>query len=404
MASLLKHEKRKIVLLLGALSAVGPFSIDMYLPGFQDIARDLQTDIAHVGQTLTSYFIGISIGQLIYGPIIDRYGRKGPLQLGLIIYTVASLLCILSPSIDALIGLRGLLALGGCAGMVASRAIVRDLFPVTETAKIFSQLMLVMGAAPIIAPTVGGWMVSIWGWKSIFLFMGSFSTIMLIAVARLLPESHQPDRSVDLRPTRVLKDYFFVLKEPVFLTFALASGFASACLFSYISGSPIFYMEIAGFSNTEYGWIFGMNALGFIGGSQLNSVMLKKYDSEKVMSTAVISLVICALLLLFGSLLNILPTQVAIAFIFLYLLSLGFISPNTAALSLQPFTRSAGSASAMLGFIQMLMGALASGIISYLTDSSVIPMATLMTCSSVICAMLILGYSMKRKKRTLVSV
>jgi DHA1 family bicyclomycin/chloramphenicol resistance-like MFS transporter len=404
MASLLKQDKRRIVLLLGALSAVGPFSIDMYLPGFQDIARDLQTDIAHVGQTLTSYFIGISIGQLIYGPIIDRYGRKVPLQIGLVIYTVSSLLCIMAPNIDALIGLRGLLALGGCAGMVASRAIVRDLFPVTETAKIFSQLMLVMGAAPIIAPTIGGWMVSLWGWKSIFLFMGSFSSIMLLAVARLLPESHQPDKSVDLRPARVVGDYLNVLKNPLFLTFALASGCASACLFSYISGSPVFFMEISGFSNTQYGWIFGLNALGYIGGSQLNSLMLKRFDGYKIISVAVVALVIFAVLLLIGTLFNVLPTPVAIGIIFLYLLSLGFISPNTAAISLQPFTRSAGSASAMLGFIQMLMGALASGIVSYLTNSSAIPMALLMTVGSASCAVLIIGYTVKRKKRTLVSV
>lgn len=404
MSSMTKQEKRRIVLLLGALSAVGPFSIDMYLPGFQDIAKDMQTDIAHVGQTLTSYFIGISIGQLIYGPVIDRYGRKGPMKIGLIIYTLSSLLCIMAPNINALIGLRGLLALGGCAGMVASRAIVRDLFPVEETAKIFSQLMLVMGAAPIIAPTIGGWMVSIWGWKSIFLFMGSFSTIMLIAVSRLLPESHQPDRTVQLRPSFVVRDYINVLKEPVFLTFALTAGFASASLFSYISGSPAFFMEISGFTNTQYGWIFGMNALGYIGGSQLNSLMLKRYDGLKIMSIAAISLTIVGVLLLTGALLDIFPTSLAIPLIFLYLLSLGFISPNAAAVSLQPFTRSAGSASAMLGFIQMLMGALASAIVSYLTNRSVIPMTAMMAFSAAFCALLIIGYSAKRKKQALTPV
>lgn len=401
---LTKQEKRRIVLLLGALSAVGPFSIDMYLPGFKDIAQDLNTDIAHVGQTLTSYFIGISIGQLIYGPVIDRYGRKGPMQIGLIIYTISSLLCITAPNIDTLIGLRGLLALGGCAGMVASRAIVRDLFPVTETARIFSQLMLVMGAAPIIAPTIGGWMVSVWGWKSIFLFMGSFSTLMLIAVSRLLPESHQPDRSVNLRPASVIKDYKNVLKEPVFLTFALASGFASAALFSYISGSPVFYMEISGFTNTQYGWIFGVNALGYIGGSQLNSLMLKKFDGHKIMTIAVISLLVCATLLLTAAYLRHLPTEIALGLIFFYLLSLGFISPNAAALSLEPFTRSAGSASAMLGFIQMLMGALASAIVSYLSSHTALPMAGMMTLSAAMCALLIVGNSVRRRKRSLASV
>lgn len=393
------QQKRQIVLLLGALSAVGPFSIDMYLPGFEDIALSLNTDLAHVGQTLTSYFIGISIGQLMYGPIIDRYGRKKPMQIGLIIYTISSLLCIFSPNINALIGLRALLAIGACAGMVASRAIVRDLFPVSETAKVFSQLMLVMGAAPIIAPTIGGWMVSVWGWESTFLFMGAFSLLMLLLVTRYLPNSYQPDTSVILRPLNVARDYMAVLKQPMFIVFTFASGFASAALFSYIAGSPVFYLKVGGFTNTEYGWIFGMNAFGYIGGSQLNSVLLKRYDGQQIMSIAVIMLVIFASALLLGNLLGVFPISVSIGLVFCYLLSLGFISPNAAANALQPFNRSAGSASAMLGFIQMLMGALSSAIVSHLTTNTTIPMMTSMSISASLCATCILVYTFMTKRR-----
>jgi len=166
-----KNRKFLIILMLGLLSAIGPFSIDMYLPGFKAIALDLQTTIEHIQLSLTSFFIGIAGGQIIYGPLLDRFGRKSPLLIGLVIYIAASIGCVFIQSADGLIFLRLIQALGSCAGMVASRAMVRDYFPPTETAKIFSMLMLVIGISPILAPTMGGYIIEIWGWHYIFVFL-----------------------------------------------------------------------------------------------------------------------------------------------------------------------------------------------------------------------------------------
>ena len=196
-------EKFFVILILGMLSAIGPFSIDMYLPGFPDIAKDLHTTVAHVALSLSSFFIGISFGQLIYGPLLDRFGRKKPLYFGISIYLVASVGCAMATSANALIALRLVQALGGCAGMVAARALVRDIFPVEENAKIFSLLMLVIGVSPLIAPTLGGYVTATIGWQYIFIILATMSVFALAAVHFFLPEGREAhlrtrlDRSED---------------------------------------------------------------------------------------------------------------------------------------------------------------------------------------------------------------
>ena len=202
-----RKQHRIFILVLGSLTAIGPFSIDMYLPGFPAIARDLHTDISHVALSLTSYFIGISFGQLVYGPLLDRYGRKRPVIVGLLIYIVAAVVCGLSPSIHWLVAARFLLAIGSCVGIVAARAIVRDLFPVNEIARIFSTLMLVLGISPIIAPTVGAYVADIYSWRLIFAVLGGIAILILIAVIRFLPESRPADASISLHPVQIIREY-----------------------------------------------------------------------------------------------------------------------------------------------------------------------------------------------------
>ena len=288
-----KKELNKIVVLLGVLSALGPFSIDMYLPGFPAIAADLGTTIPEVGYSLTSYFVGISVGQLLYGPIVDRFGRRKPLIFGLSLYIVAAVCCALSPTIHWLIGLRGLLAIGGCAGMVAGRAVVRDLFPPAEIAKVIATLMLIMGVAPMIAPSIGGWMVTALGWRAIFFTLALICAAMLTGVLFLLPESRGADKSVRLDPAAVTKKYFQVLKQPAFIVFGIAGAFTLGSLFAYISGSPYIYMEKFNFTQTQYGLLFSLNSFGYIGGSQVNRIVLKKMDSLRVAETT--SLVVAGL-------------------------------------------------------------------------------------------------------------
>ncbi|WP_225000176.1 multidrug effflux MFS transporter [Cesiribacter sp. SM1] len=393
-----QQQRTKIILVLGALAALGPFSIDMYLPGFPAIAKDLQTDIAHVGFSLTSYFVGISVGQLIYGPVIDRYGRRTPLLIGLFLYLLAAIGCAFAPDVFWLIGLRLLLALGGCVGMVAGRAIVRDLFPASETAKVFSTLILVMGVAPIVAPTLGGFVTASFGWRHIFTALTLIAAALLFMVYRLLPESKQPDASVSLQPKKVLKDYLMVLKDPEFITYSIAGSVAFAGMFAYISGSPFVFMEYFGLSETYYGWLFGLNAFGFILGSQINRLLLKRKTAEQITRRASVFQGVLGLLLAVGTVWGVLDVTGTLVLIFGFLFCSGFVAPNATAVALSPFTRYAGSASALLGSIQMVAGALASVSVSFFHNGTPLPMAlTMAGCASFALGVLLI-YRHKAKR------
>jgi MFS transporter, DHA1 family, multidrug resistance protein len=371
-----------LILILGSLTAIAPFSIDMYLPAFPEIARDLETSAAQVGLSLTTFFAGIAAGQLIYGPLIDRYGRKKPLVIGLIIYVVASLLCALAPSISWLIAARLLSALGGCVGIVVASAVVRDLFPVTETARIFSTLILVTGLAPMIAPTIGGFVASVLGWRYIFLVLTIISLFMLLAVIFYLPESKGPDTTISLKPAAIFSSYIVVLKEPAFLTYAFAGSLATAGMFAYIAGSPFVFIELFGLSEQQYGLAFGINALGLIGASQVGRLLLKKYTSETIVSRAATVLAIIGVLLAGGNILGVWTAAVNFVLIFCFIFCLGFIMPTTNALSLAPFAKNAGSASALMGSLRMFAGVLASAAVSFFHNGTAIPMTVIM----VVCA------------------
>lgn len=370
--------------MLGGLIALGPLTIDMYLPGFSAIAGDLDTTIAMVGLSLTSYFIGISIGQIIYGPLIDRFGRKKPLFIGLLIYAAAAVGCAFSPNIYFLIGIRFILAFGGCVGMVAGRAVVRDLFPANEIAGIFSSLMLVMGIAPILAPTLGGYITTHFGWRFIFIILTFFSIAIIITVHHFLPQSKAPDASVSLKPKNILKDYRRVFLEPSFLIYSLAGSFSFAGIFAHVAGSPFIYMEYFKFSESVYGWIFGLNALGFVICSQINRLWLRKRNSREIVFRAMAVQTLAGLFLLIYIILSE-PSVAPIFFlIIIYLGSLGFIVPNTSAIALQPFITHAGSASALLGSLQMITGAIASALVSYFHNGTTQPMIIVMACTSLI--------------------
>jgi MFS transporter, DHA1 family, multidrug resistance protein len=367
-----------LIVILGLLSAIGPFSIDMYLPGFPAIANDLHTTIAHIQLSLSSFFVGISLGQLLYGPLLDRFGRKRPMYVGLTAYLIASIGCMFATNADSLIVLRLLQALGGCAGMVASRAMVRDLFAVEESAKVFSLLMLVVGVSPIIAPTLGGYISASLGWKYIFVVLAAMDAFILAAVYFSLPETRKGDPSLSLKPKNILGGFFNVLKEPQFYTYALTGSIASSGLYAYISGSPYVFMELYKVSEKQYGWIFAIIALGLIGSSQLNTVLLRTYKSEKIIRVALFFQSLTGLTLLIGSYFGFLEVFSTIFLIFLFLCCQGFTFPNTSALSLAPFSKNAGSASALLGGIQMGIGAVSSAAVSILSNHTAIPMAGVM--------------------------
>ena len=380
---MIKQSRASLIPILGVLSAIGPFSIDMYLPGFPDIAMHLNTTVSRVSLSLSSFFIGISVGQLLYGPLLDRFGRKKPLYVGLVVYLIASVGCALARSVEALIGWRLVQALGGCVGMVASRAMVRDLFDVKDNAKVFSLLMLVVGVSPIIAPTLGGYLTASMGWRSVFVALIILALGILAAVHFLLRETRAPDLELSLQPIPILKSFRGVMREPQFTTYMLTGSFASAGLYAYIAGSPTVFMELYHVSERQYGWIFALVAMGLIGSSQLNSVLLRSYKSEQIIRIALICQSFTGLFLFVGVWLNMIELFSTIFFIFIFLCCQGFIFPNSSALSLAPFSKNAGSASALMGAFQMAIGAGTSALVSYLNNHSALPMSGVMACCSI---------------------
>ncbi|WP_299824039.1 multidrug effflux MFS transporter [uncultured Pontibacter sp.] len=387
-----KRQQNIIIFILGALAALGPFAIDMYLPGFPAIAKDLRTDISHVALSLTSYFVGISVGQLIYGPLVDRFGRKKPLLIGLSLFIVAAVGCAFVPTVEWLIALRLLLALGGCVGMVASRAVVRDVFPVKDIPKAFSMLMLVMGVAPIVAPTIGGFVTAHLGWRYIFAVLAAIGVAVMLLIVFLLPESKGPDKTISLKPKSVLNEFMGVLKNPVFVTYAFATSTAQAGMFAYIAGSPFVFMEIFGLTETQFGWAFGMNAFGYIAGSQFNNLMLRKRTSAQITLGSGVVQFTAGMLLLFGNYFGYLNAAGSLILIFSYMFCLGVLGPNASALALAPFARNAGSASALMGSAQMATGAIASVLVSTLHNNTAIPMMAVMAGATIISLGLLLGF------------
>ncbi|WP_091256826.1 multidrug effflux MFS transporter [Flavobacterium omnivorum] len=387
-----KKKYVKLILILGSLTALGPFSIDMYLPGFAGIAKDLNTSVANVSMTLSSYFIGISAGQLLYGPLLDRFGRKKPLFIGLLVYIVASLGCVFVTDIDTFIGLRFIQAVGSCAATVASVSMVRDLFPVKDIPKVFSMLMLVVGLSPMLAPTIGGYVTEDYGWHTVFFILMCMGIVILIAAQIILPNTYLPDTSISLKPKPIITNFIKILKEPQFYTYSFAGAIAFSGLFTYVAASPILFMDIFKVDAKTYGWIFAFMSLSFISASQLNSLLLRKFNSEQMILGALLSQTVISVIFLILAVNDLLGLYETIAMLFLFLACLGISNPNTAGLTLAPFARNAGSASALMGAIQLGLGAFASFAVGIFVTNSMLPMVMIMTVSTVLALLiLILG-------------
>lgn len=387
------HKKNRFttIFTLGLLSALGPFSIDMYLPGFPDIAESLGTTVARVSLSLSSFFVGISVGQLIYGPLLDRFGRKIPLYTGLALYFATSIACAFVQSVDTLIAVRFVQALGSCAGMVAARALVRDIFPVDENAKVFSLLMLVIAVSPIVAPTLGGYVSASLGWHSIFLVLAGISLFTFLAVVVWLPDGNEPDTSISLMPRPIIKNYWKVAVVPKFYTYVFAGALASSGLYSYLAGSPFVFMGIFGVTEKQYGWIFAIIAMGLILCSQLNTLLLRRYSSEQITLIALGCQVVTGIVLVAGTFFGWFGLYSTIAIIWIFLGTQGFAFPNTSALALSPFSRNAGTASALMGAVQLGIGAIATALVGLLNDKTAMPMAGMMCICAVLSFILLIS-------------
>lgn len=381
-----------LILILGLLATISPFSIDMYLPGFPRIAIDLNTTIDKVQLSLTAYLIGICIGQVIYGPLLDRFGRKLPLYAGLILYMVASIGCSLTSSIDELIIMRFFQAMGGCVGMVAAQALITDIFPSTKTAQAFSMITLVIAVSPMIAPTVGGYVTANFGWEWVFIILASITVIIVSAIYFYLPSGRKADPTVSLKPASVLGNFYLVVSQPQFLIFTLAGGLATAAPFAYIAGSADVFMNIYKVSEQQYGWIFAFLAFAMIGSTQLNHILLLKFKSQQIIKFTLTYQSVVGLLLVIGVINNWYGLYSLIGMMFIFLTGQGLTGPNASALSLAPFSKHTGSASALMGSWRMGAGAVISAIVSFLHNGTALPMVGMMfACAIVSLVILFVG-------------
>ncbi|WP_085619497.1 MULTISPECIES: multidrug effflux MFS transporter [unclassified Pseudomonas] len=380
----------RMVLILGALSAFGPLAIDFYLPAFPAMAQAFATDEKHVQATLAAYFLGLSIGQLAYGPVADRFGRRKPLMFGVTLFTLASLACAYAPNLDTLVLARFVQALGGCAGMVLSRAIVSDKCDPVASAKVFSQLMLVMGLAPILAPMLGGVLVNVAGWQSIFLALSLFSAGCLLAVSLGLPES-LPEYIPRQPLSGALRQYLRLFADRVFVGHALTGGIAIAGMFAYIAGSPFVFIKLYGVPAEHYGWLFGTNAAGFILVAQVNARLLAKRGPAFLLARAVWLYLVAGLALLGVAALR--PTQLwpLLVPLFVCISSLGCIIPNASACAMSGQGARAGSASALMGCLQFSVAAGAAALVGLLHDGSAVPMALVISlCGALVVSVALL--------------
>lgn len=363
----------KILLIIAALSAFGPLAVDFYLPSFPAMAEAFATDVGQIQHSLSIYFLGLAVGQIIYGPLADRFGRRLPMLIGVGLFCVSSLACALAQSLEWLVALRLAQALGGCAGMVIGRAVTRDLCDPINSAKVFSQLMLIMGAAPMLAPVGGALLLNAFGWESIFICLAVFSGLCWLAVLLALPETL--DKSVPPAPlSSALGSYKKLLTDRTFMGYVFSGGMALAAKFAYISGSPFVIIELFGLSPEQYGWIFGINAAGFVLGAQINTRLLKyKGPDYWLLRSVWLFGVFCTLPLLSLLVWPDSPWPI-IASLAIALSVLGLIIPNAMVGAMAPHGRIAGSASALMGSLQFSIAAAASMAVAVLHNHTAWPM------------------------------
>lgn len=379
-----KYRNLIIILLLGALNTITPFAIDFYLPAFPQIAKAMQSSVADVSLSLSSYFVGLAFGQIIYGPLLDRFGRRVPLCIGLMTFILASIGCAMTTSVHALIVLRFIQALGGCAAGVGSTAMVRDFFPVKESSKIFSIMTLILGVSPLIAPSVGSLIATTLGWQWVFLLIAILALVILALVFLYLPEGHAPDKSISLKAGPILHTFWAILKEPQFLVYTMAGSLSTASLLTYATGSPIIFMDMFQVSIQTYGLIFAFLSVGFMSGNQINIFLTKKFTSDKIFKAGIWIQIVIESVLLLGTLNGWYGLYETIGILFVCLACIGLTNPNGMALSLAPFQKNAGSASALFGFIQTGISALASTGVAFFHARDASPIVGIMLSTTLI--------------------
>jgi MFS transporter, DHA1 family, multidrug resistance protein len=373
----------RTALVLGILSAVGPFAIDMYLPAFPTIARDLSVDVSAVQMSLMSFFVAVALCQIAYGSVSDRVGRKPPLYFGLSMFIAGAIGCSFARSAEALIGFRFLQGIGACAGMVITRAIIRDLHTGPKAARLMASTMLVFSVSPILAPLAGSTMIEIFGWRSIFWVIAAIGALALFVAVFCLSETRPKTERTTKGMSEVLAIYRGLLRDRHFLGLVFIGGLGQSSFFAYLAGSPMIFIEHYGLSPSRYSAVFATNAVAFIGGAQFNSTFMRRFGAERLVRTAVLAYAGFALALLVLVLAALDNAVVLWGLLFAAWGCLGLVIPSTTVLALETYGKVAGTASALMGTLQLATGATVIALVSLSFDGTALPMvAAIAACSA----------------------
>lgn len=387
----------RLVLILGALSAFGPLSIDMYLPSLPAMAGEFHAAPAAIQLTLTACVVGLGAGQLVAGPLSDTLGRRKPLLIGVAAYAVFSVACAFAPSVGTLIAFRFLQALGGAAGLVISRAVVRDVYSGTALARFFSLLMLVNGVAPVLAPLIGGQLVRFTSWRGVFVVLTVVGALLLAAAAFGLPETRPPETRTPGSLRATMRTYRGLLADRVFVGHVLAGGLGFAAMFAYISGSSFVLQDVYGLSAQYFSLVFAANAVGIVVVGQINGRLVSRFPPRTLLfvGLSVTLTAACGLLaavLVGAGLAAILPT------LFLVVASVGMVLPNATALALADYPETAGSASALFGVGQFVIGGISAPLVGLGGSGSALPMTIVITVMAFAALAALLGLTRTRAR------
>jgi DHA1 family bicyclomycin/chloramphenicol resistance-like MFS transporter len=368
----------RLVVVVGCLSVFGPLCIDMYLPAFPSISRDLHASASQVQLTLTACLIGISLGQLLFGPISDRLGRRPPLLAGLAAFVASSMACAFAPNIYVLTGFRLIQGLGGAAGIVISRSIVRDLHSGDALVRFFSTLMLMTGLGPLLAPQIGSATLSITTWRGIFLVLAGFGLLLLLTAWYRVPETLAYTLRTSGTLGSTLATMISVARDRVFLGYALASGLALGAIFAYIAGSSFVLQNVYGLSPGIYGIVFALNASGLIVGAQVNGRLTGRFGPSFLLNCGLVMMVTAGAVLVTIVVTGVLGLAGVVPSMVLFTFGAGFVSPSALGLALQRFPQAAGAAAGLIGCLQFLIGAAIAPLAGTAGTDDALPMAVLM--------------------------
>ncbi|TCB42865.1 Bcr/CflA family efflux MFS transporter [Acinetobacter terrestris] len=366
------------IMLLALLTSLGPLSIDMYLPALPQMASDFGVSTQMVANTLPAYFLGLALGQLIYGPLSDRIGRKPPLYFGLLLYIVASMLCVFATSEWSLIAARILQAIGGCVGVVIARAAIRDRLDMQASAQAFASMMIVMGIAPIIAPSLGAMVLKFFSWHAVFVFLTLMGVICLLCVHFFFKESLNPERRLKLNLSQICNLYGVIFTDRSFRWPMLAGCFSGGVLFCYISSSASVLMDDYGLNQQQFAYAFGMNAFGIMLLSTLNKKLAHQFSVLGRLKIGGTLQLIGASILLIAGLMGQIPLWMVLSGMFLAVAGIGFTGPNAMALAMSEQGSRAGTASAIMGSMQFACGLFGGIILNFLVWNALLNMGLVM--------------------------